>query len=134
MLRSMRPNASGRNGWTLLGVLVGIAIVALITIALTAVLRSGSNKITRRTIDKLVCEECAQVTRPVGNGAFDLTVGQITEFGLADVLGPSLTVKNVKVKWEKRRKGCFYTLVMTGTTEDGEKGTKESEERAVPCD
>ena len=133
MLKSIPFVRSDRNGFTLIELIVGICLIALITALLVAVLRGGVGRLTRITTDKLVKQECAQVTRPVGSGSFDLTVGQIADFGIADLAGPSLTVRKVKVKWEKRREGCFYTIVITGETGDGEEGTVESEESEVAC-
>ncbi len=132
MLRKIHNYKFGQNGFTLVELIVGLVLIAILTAFLVAALRSASNKLTRITIDKLIKLECAQVTRPIGDGSFNLTVGQIADFGIADLAGPSLTVTKVKIKWEKRRDGCFYTVVITGKKGNSEE-TVESEESKVPC-
>lgn len=129
----IRTEAHAQKGFTLLEVLILIALVALVTAVLTAVLRSGSGKITEAAIDNLVKAECAQVTRPFGEGEFDLTVAQIAEFGIADLGGPSLVIRKVKVKWKFRDDRCSYVLVMTAADPDNSSvtTTTESEESVV---
>ena len=124
---------SKKKAFTLIEVLILIALVALATALLTAVLRSGSNKITQIAIDSLIKAECAQVTRPIGNGSFDLTVGQIAEFGIADLAGPSLVIKKVKVKWKYRDGRCSYVLLMTSADPDNPAivTTTESDESVI---
>ncbi len=112
----MKSYASlNQKGWTLIEVIILIVVVAVATAVITVVLQSGVKKITSRGIDNLVKQECAQVTRPTGNGEFSLTVGQITEFSISDLLGPSLTVSSAKVKWKFKDDKCTYTLEITAS-------------------
>ena len=119
-------------GFTLIEAIIVAILVALITVLIVAILRSGVGRVVRVTIDNLVKAECAQVTRPVGNGSFDLTVGQIADFGVTDLAGPGFTVTKTKVKWRKRGDDCFYTITIGGSL-DGVTTEKESEESEVPC-
>ena len=132
MSRRVRIARRHSTGITLLEAIILIVLVALITAFLVAIFRAGVGRVVQVSIDRLVKAECAQVTRPVGNGSFDLTVGQIAEFGITDLAGPEFTVTKTKVKWRKRDDDCFYTLTIEGT-KDGVTAEVESEESEVPC-
>jgi prepilin-type N-terminal cleavage/methylation domain-containing protein len=116
-----------QSGFTLVEFLVVTALVLLITVLLTAALREIANKAAEIGLDRRIKIECNDIEGSVGKREINLTVGEITEFGLMDFFGPSLEVRSVKVQIEKRSDGCYYKLVATGT-KDGETVTEELKE------
>ena len=98
------------KGFSILEAVVLIVVVALVTISIIAASRSGVGKVTDSAIDVLVKQECAQVTRPPGDGEIGFSVGQISEFGLMDAFGPSFEVRKVKVLWKYEDGRCSYLI------------------------
>lgn len=116
-----------QKGFSLLEVLVGVAIVVVVTVALTAVLKPAADKITFRGIDSLVKQECAGVTRPFGSGDIKLTIVQIDDLGISDIFGPSLTVGSATASWKFKNDKCTYSLKVVAS----DKSVKNYADREV---
>jgi hypothetical protein len=123
-----RFGANRQKGFSLVeAIVVGVILVAVVTVVLTVTLKPAVDKITFRGIDSIVKQECAGVTRPFGGGNIKLTVIQIDDLGISDIFGPSLTVGSATASWDFKNDKCTYSLKVVSS----DKSVKDYPDREV---